>query len=452
LAIARRSAAHKWEAEMKFQHLALSDLSINRANDRHGELENETAAIAWLFNNKEQHMKNLARDLVEQEEMYEPPLVSAGPSGYIVFDGNRRVTCMKLLANPSRAPTADLQKYFADLKANWKGEFPHSVLCQIETDRDRLDDILYRRHTGSQNGVGQSTWDDRMKSNFVQRTGKQSGVNVAEQIEAKLAAAQMLPGRRKIPRSTLNRLLSAEGFRNRVGITVRNGQVQFTHQEPHVLTALQRITDDLAHRRVVLGDIWDVDDKRAYLDQLQAEGVLPPSSTALAQGQSSQKKPRSSSTRNAPSSSSKPLRRTTLIPDTPYSVIWSGRVHRQRAIWDELQFRLKLAEHPNAIAVLFRVLLELSVDNYLVQVSVQGVSQADKLAKKALRAAQDLEQKGKIDQKQLQLIQKFQNLDPLVSADTLNRYVHSAKFAPSPDHLTALWDSLSNFIVQCLSV
>lgn len=30
--------------------IKISDLVANRANDRHGELENETAAIAWLFN------------------------------------------------------------------------------------------------------------------------------------------------------------------------------------------------------------------------------------------------------------------------------------------------------------------------------------------------------------------------------------------------------------------
>ena len=429
---------------MRFQHLPLGDLQINRANDRHGELENETAANAWLFNHREQHMRNLAKDLAEEGEIFEPPLVSPAATGYIVFDGNRRVTCMKLISNPNRAPTAELQSIFRDLKSRWQGDIPETVLCQIEADRDRLDDILYRRHTGSQSGVGQSTWDDRMKSNFVQRTGMQSGVNVAEQIEERLAIAQRLPGRKKIPRSTLNRLLSAEAFRNRVGITVRNGRVELTHQEQFVLTALQRITDDLAHRRVVLGDIWDVDDKRAYLDRLEAEGVLPPPHTVLPQKGPPPKKPNSftgkppggRSPTPTPITPTKPFRRTTLIPNTPYPVVWSGKVQRQREIWEELQFRLKLGEHPNAIAVLLRVLLELSIDNYVTQHNLAGLTSADKLSKKALRIAQDLNQRGKIDNKQMQLIQKFQNLDPLVSADTLNRYIHSSQFSPSPDHLT----------------
>lgn len=46
---------------MSFKLIELEKLAINRANDRHGELENETAAIAWLFANREAHMRNLAK-------------------------------------------------------------------------------------------------------------------------------------------------------------------------------------------------------------------------------------------------------------------------------------------------------------------------------------------------------------------------------------------------------
>jgi hypothetical protein len=41
------------------------------------------------------------------------------------------------------------------------------------------------------------------------------------------------------------------------------------------MRALSRVADDLASRKVVLGDLWDTDGKRAYLDGLDREGVLP---------------------------------------------------------------------------------------------------------------------------------------------------------------------------------
>ncbi len=105
---------------MAIKKLALGALVVNRANDRHGELENETAAIAWLFNERETHMRNLTKDIVEQGEIYEYPLVSPDKSKFIVFDGNRRVTCLKLLDDPRRSPTTELQAFFRDQKALWK--------------------------------------------------------------------------------------------------------------------------------------------------------------------------------------------------------------------------------------------------------------------------------------------------------------------------------------------
>lgn len=259
---------------MSFEYVQIASLSINRANDRHGELENETAAMAWLFNTLPNHMRNLANDIVGSGKIFEPPLVSPEREGFVVFDGNRRVTCIKLLDSPRRAPTVELQEFFAALRSKWQGDFPEKIECQVETDKDQIDEIIFRRHTGSQSGVGQSNWDDRMKSNFVSRTGKRSTINTAEEIETRLAERGQLP-RKKIPRANLNRLLSADAFRNRVGFTIKQGKFDYTHQEPVVLHALKRIANDLSEQKIVLGDIWDIDGKRKYLDDLDREGVLP---------------------------------------------------------------------------------------------------------------------------------------------------------------------------------
>lgn len=243
---------------MAYRQLFLTSLVVNPANDRHGELENETAAIAQLFATQEPNMRNLARDLVTKGEVFEPPLVFPDGDKFVVADGNRRTTCLKLLANPRRAPTVELQQFFADLKKQWPGKFPEKIECRVESDRDRVDDILFRRHTGVQGGVGQSNWNDRMKNNFVIRTGKGTGLNVADEVEKRLRDAKMLPSR-KIPRSNLNRLLSAEALRNRLGISVRKGKLEFIRDEEVSLRALQRVASDLATRVVTLDNIWDTE-------------------------------------------------------------------------------------------------------------------------------------------------------------------------------------------------
>ena len=100
---------------MTFEPVKLKELKINTSNDRHGDLSDEPTAIAWLFNNKEKHMKNLASDIAEQGEIFDPPLVMLQGKDYVVFDGNRRVTCLKLLASPEKAPTKELQEFFENL-------------------------------------------------------------------------------------------------------------------------------------------------------------------------------------------------------------------------------------------------------------------------------------------------------------------------------------------------
>ena len=258
----------------------------------------------------------------------------------------------------------------------------------------------------------------------------------------------MLP-RKKIPRSNLNRLLSGEAFRSRVGFTSAKGRFEFTHDEPIVLRALRRIADDFASRTKVLGDIWDIDGKRAYLDQLEQEGVLPTAANSLVSKQEPQPSAKSAMAR--PTRAAKPQTRTTLIPNTTYAIAWAGRIQRHRAIWEELQFHLNLSDHPNAVSVLFRVLVELATENYIEQNKLATVAHNDGIARRVLKVAQDLKSHGKIDDKYLELLSKFPQRDHLLSADTLNRYVHSPNFAPSPDHLRAMWDWMAGYLVLCLN-
>ncbi len=102
-------------------------------------------------------MRNLAADIVTVAAIFEPPLVMPFEGAYVVFDGNRRVTCLKLLRVPGRAPTADLRTYFERLGDG--REMPGRLTCQVEEDRTLIDSILFRRHTGSQQGVGQLDWN-----------------------------------------------------------------------------------------------------------------------------------------------------------------------------------------------------------------------------------------------------------------------------------------------------
>ena len=133
---------------MRYEQIELSKLIVNQANDRHGELLSEEKAIEWLLTHRATHIRNLAKDITKTGGIYEPPLLRQEGSYFVVYDGNRRVSTLKLLSEPQKAPSSDWSKFFSELRAKWIGAFPNNITCQIEQDRERLDEILYRRHTG----------------------------------------------------------------------------------------------------------------------------------------------------------------------------------------------------------------------------------------------------------------------------------------------------------------
>jgi hypothetical protein len=197
--------------------IAVDLLRINPSNDRHGEVSNEGEAISLLLQKLSQQMRGLAKDVAATGQLFMFPLVRPDGAGrFTVFDGNRRLTCLKLLLRPELAPSEEWRNFFkqtADFGAS--AQLPNNVICLVSEDQDWIDDYLYRIHTGSQNGVGQIRWDNPAKSNFVQRTGKSTRIDLPAMIEQKLKQANLIEEGAKFEHTNLERLLSSEEFRAR---------------------------------------------------------------------------------------------------------------------------------------------------------------------------------------------------------------------------------------------
>lgn len=426
---------------MPYEELNIGDLVVNQANDRHGEVGNEDLAIAELFRLHDTQMRVLAADIAAEGAIYDPPLVMADQGGYTVFDGNRRITCAKLLLAPARAPTVELRAFFTSLSNRAEAPLPGRVVCQIEEDRNRIDSILYRRHTGSQRGVGQIDWNDRAKLNFVERTGRGGGINVASEVEALLAAADLLPDG-NIPWSTLTRLLSSEEFRNRTGISTAGRRFRLIHEHGAVTGALQRIASDLTNQVVTLGDLWNNEGKRRYLNRLEDEGILPHENERLdlpVEPDRAQRAPRRDQRRPQPL-------QATFVPANAPRVQWLAAQQRLRAIWEELQ-SLTFRDHPNATSALMRILLELTVESYITEHNLQV---PDNLSRKVGAVSNHLLNRQIIDRAYYDELERIRLNDQLISIASMQRYIHSPEFAPMENELRTYWVRLGRFLVAAL--
>ena len=425
---------------MAYVDLKVDDLCVNQANDRHGEVANEDLAIAELFRLHDTQMRNLAADIVAVGAVYDPPLVMLSDRGYIVFDGNRRVTCLKLLGNPERAPTAELRAHFIELATG--AIIPDRLICQVEDDRNLIDNILFRRHTGSQRGVGQLGWNDRAKLNFVERTGQGGGINIASEVERFLAGSDRLP-EGNIPWSTMTRLLSSEEFRNRVGVSTAGRRFRLTHDDAAVIEALHRIASDLGNQTVTLGDLWNNQGKRTYLNRLENEGILPLENERLNAPEDAPRNPVPPRPRQpAP----RPPQINFIPADAPH-IQWIASQQRARTIWGELQV-LSLHEHPNAVSALMRILIELSVESYIAEHDLQV---PDNLSRKVGVVSAHLHQRQIIDRAYFDELERMRLNDQLISIASMQRYLHSPDFAPMERELRTYWTRLGRFLVATLN-
>lgn len=85
----------------------------------HGEIGSDNLVIAELFLLHDIQIQNLAADIVSVAAVYDPLLVMHNEDRFVVFGGNSRVTCLKLLQHFKQAPTAELRAQREVGRLNW---------------------------------------------------------------------------------------------------------------------------------------------------------------------------------------------------------------------------------------------------------------------------------------------------------------------------------------------
>src|SRR5690606_30192992 len=104
---------------------------------------------------------DLLQNITNKKGIFEEPLVMKLPKEdrYVVYDGNRRVTCLKLLHGVApQIINNPLDKKIESLRSNNKIDFDGVVECRVEDNIDVVNDILELRHTPGNSGAGQLKW------------------------------------------------------------------------------------------------------------------------------------------------------------------------------------------------------------------------------------------------------------------------------------------------------
>lgn len=425
------------------------DLLVDAENPRlpqpnQGQRETTRA----LAREQQRKLVALAKDIVAYGlSPSELPIVmptETDPGRFIVLEGNRRLTALKGLENPDSlegAVDSSVLKEMRNLSKKYQESPIEFVQCVVVKNRDEAHHWIELRHTGENEGAGVVRWNSEDSTRFAKRTGT-AEVHTQALDFLQNRGELTVEERRGISATNLRRLLATPEVRGRLGLEVRDGKLYVLADEKRVAKALRHVVDDLA--RIAVKDIYTRPQRVQYAERLPTHVVVTPTvkgghGLPIGAGGAVESK-------HPVPAKAKPARpRSILIPRDCVLNVTDARV---REIESELR-RINLDDFSNAVSVLFRVFMELSVDAYLDRVPLPNVTVDSALRNKLEAVLKDLKGKQKLTKQQATPVHRCLQKDSFLapSVDMMHNYVHNKHVFPAPGDLRAHWNGLQPFVV-----
>jgi hypothetical protein len=440
------------------QDISLSRLRLDSANPRLDDgQQSQKEALAAMMAAQGSKVISLARDITKVGlnplDRFLVLQAEDDPRDYVVLEGNRRLTALKLLINPELASgiLSDFDvKALRELAPSSSYRGDSEMDCVLVDSRDDADHWLRLRHGGQLDGAGTVNWGATEKARFESRSGKASpelqlinfaisrGVLTEEQASA-------------ISITNLRRLLSDSNVRRTLGIEInrKEGRISTRYPAEEIAKPITKLVCDLADDAFRVGRIYTKENRDDYMNEFgkvnrpNSKTILPAAVELRSLGPSAagSKKRGKTTSRTGKVSA----RRRTVAPVSLSLKISQARL---KDIYRELQ-RLKVEDFANAGAVLLRVFLELTVDDYLTKHHVVVKSQAD-LANRLQAVHDDLLAITTMTKAELAPIRKAISSNDLLAASIplFNLYVHELHLSPSPNDVRVSWDNLELFFAR----
>jgi len=443
--------------------IALTNLLIDANNPRfENSPDDQRDAICAVARNQGTKLLKLADDIAKHGLNPADSVIvmkhDDHSSQYVVLEGNRRVAAMKLLSEPdllAGSAAEGLLSRFKGLREAFRDNLG-APQCVVFDSREEAAHWIELRHTGENGGAGIVRWGGKETARFRQRGGhREPYLQLLDLLrERGFVSSEKLED---VPVTSLKRLLSTPYVRTRLGVEILQGRVTISGDEQGAPEKLLRVIDDLASRRVRVRDLYHASDRRRYVDELlvgdsaDVDRAASPSPTAqdasasepTDRQESSASEPtqrqESSGRKSVPSSK----RRKTLVPKGFALHIEQSRINN---VFLELQ-QLDIEKFTNAVSVLLRVFIELSLDDFIKRKALSAPPRCY-LKTKLETVIEHMKSEGTLDSQELKPVRRALQKDCFLAStlSTMNDYVHNQHFCPTPSDLRAAWDSWQLFI------
>ena len=430
----------------EYRQILIAKLCLDLDNPRHDVLSHEGDVIRALLERDGDKLLRLAHDIVnEGTNPADLPIVVPHPiipESYVVVEGNRRLAAIKILTAPGQVnfgSMTSLQHRFEELAKEFASTKFDAIECVVFENRPEANHWVELRHTGENEGVGIVPWDAGSVARF-NKGQSWMAVQVADFVLQKAALDSATKEKvTNMPITNLARLVNDPDVRDALGIKAESGSIKGFLPEDEVVKGLTAVVTDVAIGTVTVNRIRTKEQRQEYVEDLVKSGRLASSKTkTVSPWDLAAASPRPPSRRGRPPAAT----RRTLIPSRCVLSIGHTRID---GIYRELRV-LNVERFTNSGAVMLRVFLELSLDEYICTKKVT-VPREGRLAQKLSAVADHMERAGVLDRAALKPVRvAASSRDALFSTDTLHAYVHNKHFAPKPSELKITWDNMQPFM------
>lgn len=445
------------------------DLLVDLENPRTERQQSQRDAIRNVVAEQGVKILNLAEDIVNlglsAADRFIVMPTDDDHKRFVVLDGNRRVVAMKILNEPELAGGVLGASSMKKLKRLAK-RFENSPITRIEAviygSREEAAPWIERRHRTEMDGVGLVRWGSMEQQRYAMWRGARSpALQIIDFVRERSDLDEdTIQKSSKISTSNLSRLVNDPDVREQLGIHKEDDHIMTTLSEAQVIKGLRKIVEDLAHKRINVTDIEHKADRARYISRFKKDDLpdftkIPLESHVLgtkakvATDKSGTDKKKDGTTKTGRGRTDERKLRSTIIPRRCNLNVEDDRIDR---IYLELK-QIDSNNLPNAAAVLMRVFIELSVDDYIERNGIienEKQRRNAKLSDKLSKAAKHMEHEGTVSSQQLMPVRRATADKDLlaISVTSFHQYLHNRHFSPIPSELRTAWDDLQPFMEE----
>jgi len=452
-----KSNNYHWRNEkIKIKDLYLWDENARFPDKYFNKTEKEL--IEYFISKKDFKIKELAEAVIKDLDLpqLEKIVVYNYDERLIVLEGNRRLIVYKLIIDPELTDDKKLKDFFRTLRLKNNITDDYVLESLVTQNKDQGLRYIDRKHLQSNNQVN---WGDTERAHYNVRRGNAKKQELFKIALAKIIKSLNIPEQLKEQVlgygyvTNFYRIIENKAAWKILGIEI-NSDGSLIIKDKNFNKKLEVIIVNVLKKHDFNGNKIDSrtlnknEEIEKYIysikndDFNKAEKEISKSKVTNLLGEETIQITKIDSIRSNPKSTT----RIYLIPKTCVLNIKETKINN---IYCELRNDLLLDDTnkavPNAVGVLFRVFLEISIDFFLEKEGV--ILKNDiKLAGKITKISEHMENSKIATKKQLINIRKVAIAKTsLLSIDNFHDYVHSYKTQPSSSDLKLNWDNLQEF-------